>query len=211
MMTRDDWAVWRTRASSTAPSTDWSIGNRFFTPARHLAGGQDLADIVAGLDEGFTAAEAETGVTCRLIADMDRAFGRRRDWSWSSGWPSFGSRADWHRAGDRRGHGLDRARGRSGDVPSRLPGGSRRRVPATAHQGENSPATAVAAAIDVLGVDRVDHGFSILGDPELVARVAAMRIPLTVCPNSNVRIANVFARLEDHGTRSCERAGCSPR
>ena len=68
----------------------------------------------------------------------------------------------------------------------------------TAHQGENSPATAVAAAIDVLGVDRIDHGFSILGDPELVARVAAMRVPLTVCPNSNVRIANVFARLEDH-------------
>ena len=68
----------------------------------------------------------------------------------------------------------------------------------TAHQGENSPATAVAAAIDVFGVERVDHGFSILADPALVARVAEMRVPLTVCPNSNVRIANVFDRLEDH-------------
>ena len=47
----------------------------FFTPARHLADGQDLASIVAGLDEGLSAAEAETGARCFLIADMDRAFG----------------------------------------------------------------------------------------------------------------------------------------
>ena len=47
----------------------------FFTPARHLANGQDLAATVAGLDDGLAAAEAETGVTCLLIADMDRACG----------------------------------------------------------------------------------------------------------------------------------------
>jgi adenosine deaminase len=68
----------------------------------------------------------------------------------------------------------------------------------TAHQGENSPASAAAAAIEVLGVDRLDHGYSILSDPELVRRVAGERIPLTVCPNSNVRIANTFGRLEEH-------------
>ena len=55
-----------------------------------------------------------------------------------------------------------------------------------------------AAALDVLGVERLDHGYSILTDPDLVARVADDRIPLTVCPNSNVRIANSFDRLEDH-------------
>jgi adenosine deaminase len=47
----------------------------FFTPARNLAAGQSLADIVAGLDEGIAAAEAETGSTCLLIGGMDRAFG----------------------------------------------------------------------------------------------------------------------------------------
>ena len=36
----------------------------FFTPARHLAAGQDLADILAGLDDGLTAAEQETGARC---------------------------------------------------------------------------------------------------------------------------------------------------
>src|SRR5207344_3455273 len=47
----------------------------FFTPARHLAAGQDLAMIVAGIEDGIASAEAETGVRCRLIADIDRAFG----------------------------------------------------------------------------------------------------------------------------------------
>jgi hypothetical protein len=68
----------------------------------------------------------------------------------------------------------------------------------TAHQGENSPAATLAACIDVLGVERIDHGLSIVEDPELVGRVAAARIPVTVCPTSNVRSANTLERLEDH-------------
>src|SRR5439155_11694194 len=47
----------------------------FFTPARHLAAGQRLGDIVAGLEAGIAAAEAETGVQCFLIADIDKAYG----------------------------------------------------------------------------------------------------------------------------------------
>src|SRR5207244_4745576 len=47
----------------------------FFTPTRHLASGQRLADIVSGLTRGIEAAEAETGVRAALIADIDRSFG----------------------------------------------------------------------------------------------------------------------------------------
>ena len=88
LMTRDDWA--RLAYESVVDGAVHGLIHResFFTPVRHLAGGQDLADIVAGLDEGFVAAEAETGVTCRLIADMDRAFGPAAGCSWSSGSPS---------------------------------------------------------------------------------------------------------------------------
>jgi adenosine deaminase len=68
----------------------------------------------------------------------------------------------------------------------------------TGHQGENSPPSAIAVVVDVLGAERVDHGLSLVQDPELVRRFAAERIPLTVCPNSNIRIANAFSRLEDH-------------
>ena len=69
----------------------------------------------------------------------------------------------------------------------------------TAHQGENSPASAIATAVDVLGCERIDHGISIFGDPELVARFVDARIPLTVCPNANVRInPDVCASLAEH-------------
>jgi adenosine deaminase len=47
----------------------------FFTPTRHLQDGQQLADIVRGLDSGLEAAERQTGTRCRLIFDIDRAFG----------------------------------------------------------------------------------------------------------------------------------------
>lgn len=52
-------------------------------------------------------------------------------------------------------------------------------------------------ALDVLGVDRIDHGVRSLEDERLVARLAAEQVPLTVCPLSNVRL-RVIDDLADH-------------
>jgi adenosine deaminase len=68
----------------------------------------------------------------------------------------------------------------------------------TGHQGENSTAQQVAACLDVLGLERVDHGVPILDSAVLTARMVDDRIPITVCPTSNVVIARCFDRLEDH-------------
>ncbi|HXJ66556.1 MAG TPA: adenosine deaminase [Actinomycetota bacterium] len=199
LVTREDWA--RLGYESVVDGAAHGLVHResFFTPTRHLDAGQDLADIVAGLDEGLAAAEAETGATCLLIADMDRAFGPEK------GLAQVERLVDLRRSGAA---GFDRVIGvgmdstETGVDPTTYAaayeaaraGGFR----LTAHQGENSGPREVVAALDVLGVDRVDHGYSILADPDLVARVAGDRVPLTVCPNSNVRIANSFERLEDH-------------
>ena len=199
LVTRGDWT--RLAYESVVDGAAHGLIHResFFSPARHLESGQDLADIIAGLDEGMAAAEAETGATCFLIADMDRAFGP------AAGLEFVESLAELRRT---RVAGIDRVIGVGMDSTelgidpvSFLPAYEAARAAGfrlTAHQGENSPPSAIAACIEVLGVDRVDHGLSILGDPELVKRVAGSRIPLTVCPNSNVRIANAFERLEDH-------------
>ncbi len=196
---REDWA--RLAYESVIDGAEHGVVHReaFFTPARHLAGGQDLADIVAGLDEGLAAAEAETGATCRLIADMDRAFG-----------PAAGLelvellaalRSDAARGSERViGVGMDSTE-LGIDPMSYRPAFQSARAAGfrlTAHQGENSPASAIAVCIDELGVERVDHALPVMEDAELVARLARARIPLTVCPTSNIRIANAFARLEDH-------------
>jgi adenosine deaminase len=197
--TRNDWA--RLGYESVVDAAAHGVVHReaFFTPARHLAGGQDLAAIVAGLHEGIADAEAKTGVTCLLIADIDRAFGPTAGLELVEGLVEL-RRSD--AAGMDRviGVGMDSTE-RGIDPVSFRPAFEAAHAAGfrlTAHQGENSPAGAIAACIDVLGVERIDHGLSILEDPGLVSRVAAARIPLTVCPTSNVRIANAFERLEDH-------------
>jgi len=61
--------------------------------------------------------------------------------------------------------------------------------------------------IDELGAERIDHGVAIAEDRALMARVAAEGIPLTVCPRSNVVIANRFASLEEHPLLEMRDAG----
>ena len=57
-----------------------------------------------------------------------------------------------------------------------------------AHAGEEGPPSYIIEALDVLQVERIDHGVRALEDPALVARLRAERIPLTVCPFSNVKL-----------------------
>jgi adenosine deaminase len=66
-----------------------------------------------------------------------------------------------------------------------------------AHAGEEGPPDYVWQALDLLGVDRVDHGVRCMEDTALVARLVADQVPLTVCPLSNVRLG-VFETLADH-------------
>ena len=66
-----------------------------------------------------------------------------------------------------------------------------------AHAGEEGPPAYIESALDVLKVERIDHGVRCLEDPALVRRLAAARVPLTVCPLSNVKL-RVFDTLADH-------------
>ena len=58
----------------------------------------------------------------------------------------------------------------------------------TVHAGEEGPAAYVREALELLHVDRIDHGNACLADPDLVRDLAERRIPLTVCPLSNLRL-----------------------
>lgn len=66
-----------------------------------------------------------------------------------------------------------------------------------AHAGEEGPPDYVWGALDLLHVERIDHGNRALEDDELVARLVDEQMPLTVCPLSNVKLG-AFSRLEDH-------------
>ena len=66
-----------------------------------------------------------------------------------------------------------------------------------AHAGEEGGPEYVREALDVLGVERIDHGNRALEDPGLVARLRDEQVPLTVCPLSNVALKGV-RRIEEH-------------
>jgi len=75
-----------------------------------------------------------------------------------------------------------------------------------AHAGEEGPPEYIRSALDVLGVERIDHGVRSLEDPALVQRLVRERVPLTVCPLSNVKL-RVFDQLDDHNIARLLRAG----
>ena len=75
-----------------------------------------------------------------------------------------------------------------------------------AHAGEEGPPAYIHSALDVLKVERIDHGVRILEDAALTRRVAEAGIALTVCPLSNVKL-RVFDTLADHNVRQLLDAG----
>ncbi|ATQ75585.1 adenosine deaminase [Massilia violaceinigra] len=66
-----------------------------------------------------------------------------------------------------------------------------------AHAGEEGPPAYIETALDVLNVERIDHGVRCLESPELTARLAKEQIALTVCPLSNIKL-RVFGEMEAH-------------
>lgn len=75
-----------------------------------------------------------------------------------------------------------------------------------AHAGEEGPPEYITDALDLLEVKRIDHGVQALRDPALVERLVRERIPLTVCPLSNVKLC-VFPTLAQHNLKQLLDAG----
>jgi adenosine deaminase len=66
-----------------------------------------------------------------------------------------------------------------------------------AHAGEEGPPAYIESALDILHVERIDHGVACVQSPALMRRLAMLRMPLTVCPLSNVRLCGV-ASMSEH-------------
>jgi len=75
-----------------------------------------------------------------------------------------------------------------------------------AHAGEEGPPAYIWSALDVLQAERIDHGVQAVHDSALVQRLAAERVPLTVCPLSNLKLC-VFPDLAQHNLPQLLEAG----
>ncbi|MDW6093685.1 adenosine deaminase [Vibrio rhizosphaerae] len=75
-----------------------------------------------------------------------------------------------------------------------------------AHAGEEGPASNIDDALNILGVQRVDHGVRCVEDPQLVQQLVNTRMPLTVCPLSNIKLC-VFDNMAQHNIVELLRQG----
>jgi adenosine deaminase len=162
----------------------------FFDPQSHTARGVKLETVVQGI--GSALAEArQGGMTSHLIMCFLRD--RSADDAMATLEQSLAHRDVIFGVGldsAEVGHPPEKFR----DVFDVAAGAGLRAV---AHAGEEGPPEYIWQALDVLGAERIDHGVRCLEDRSLVHRLEADRIPLTVCPFSNVRL-RVVDTLEQH-------------
>lgn len=163
----------------------------FFDPQAHLARGVEMGTVVEGLWRALGASRENHGVSTRLILCF------LRDESAESAMATLDAAKPYL---DRiTGVGLDSAEvghppAKFREVYEAAAALGLRRV---AHAGEEGPPAYVVEALDVLGVERIDHGLRSVEDPALVERLVRERVPLTLCPLSNVRLRTVDT-LADH-------------
>ena len=157
----------------------------FFDPQAHVARGVPFEVVVDGLHAALSTSRERYGITTGLIMCF------LRDQSAGSAFEILKT-AESH-LGKIIAVGLDSAE--VGNPPSKFAAVYERArelgLRCVAHAGEEGPASYVRESLDVLKVERIDHGIRSLEDPELVERLRAERIPLTVCPFSNVRLRAV--------------------
>jgi adenosine deaminase len=163
----------------------------FFDPQTHTDRGIAMGVVIEGLLAGMAEAEAKHGLTAKLILcflrhlDEDAAFA------------TLTAAEPWL---DRiAGVGLDSSEvGHPPEKFARVFAAARAKgLKLVAHAGEEGPPDYVRQALDVLGIDRLDHGNRALEDPVLTARLAREGMTLTVCPLSNVKLCTV-ASIDEH-------------
>jgi adenosine deaminase len=172
----------------------------FFDPQTHTERGVPMREIIVGLAHACRRAHAELGISARLILCFLRHLSEEA------------ALATLEQALPYREHfigvGLDSSeRGHPPEKFARVFARCRELgLHLVAHAGEEGPPAYIRSALDVLKVERIDHGVRCLEDPALVQRLAAERMPLTVCPLSNVKLC-VFGSLAEHNLPALLDAG----
>jgi adenosine deaminase len=202
LVTADDFRRLTYEALEDAVAANVRYREMFFSPGFVMAMGVPVTTVWDGIRAGLADAHHDLDVRCRMILDVDKP----------SGPGPAAELVEFAGAQDR-----DQLIGVGGDSTERgvdhrafAPAFARAKalgLHRTFHAGEDGPADNIAAAVDDLGCERIDHGFRLLDDAALTRRIADARVPLTVCPISNVVIANVIDDVAQHPFARQRQAG----
>ena len=172
----------------------------FFDPQTHTARGVPMAAVIEGLSGACRRAEAELGISSALVLCFLRHL------SEEDAFATLEAALPWRE--HFIGVGLDSSE--MGHPPEKFERVFARcrelGLHVVAHAGEEGPPEYMWQAIDLLKVQRIDHGVAALQDPLLMAELAHTRLPLTVCPLSNLKLC-VVSDLRDHPLKKMLDAG----
>jgi len=172
----------------------------FFDPQTHTLRGVEFGTVMKGLMRAQRDARAGLGVSSGLIMCFLRHLTQE------SAFETLAAALPYRE--HILGVGLDS--GEAGNPPEKFAEVFRRCRElgwrAVAHAGEEGPAAYIWSALRALKAERIDHGVRCLEDPRLVAHLAEHRIPLTVCPLSNVML-KVYPAMKRHPLAELLRAG----
>lgn len=172
----------------------------FFDPQGHTARGVPFETAIEGIRRGLDIGLEETGVTSRLIMCFLRHLDEEDAFRTLEQAMPYRDRI--------AAVGLDSTE--QGHPPRKFERVFRKAREAgfltVAHAGEEGPPEYVREALDLLEVARIDHGNRALEDPALVRRLADERMPLTVCPLSNLKLCGV-TDMRDHPLKRMLDAG----
>jgi adenine deaminase len=163
----------------------------FFDPQTHTERGVPMAAVVQGLSRACRQAQQRLGISADLILCFLRHLSEEAALDTLQAALPYREHFI--------GVGLDSSeRGHPPEKFARVFARARELgLHAVAHAGEEGPPAYIWNALDVLHVQRIDHGVRCLEDAALTARLAAEQVPLTVCPLSNVKLC-VFGTLAEH-------------
>ena len=172
----------------------------FFDPQTHTERGVPIDAVILGLAHACRRAHAEWGLSATLILCFLRHL------SEDDALATLQAALPWRE--HFIGVGLDSSE--RGHPPEKFARAFERAralgLHVVAHAGEEGPPAYVESALDVLKVQRIDHGVRALESTALTARLARDRVPLTVCPLSNVKL-RVFPTLAEHNLPALLAAG----
>ena len=172
----------------------------FFDPQTHTARGVPMETVIKGLHHACQRAHQEFGLSAKLILCFLRHLSEEDAFATLEAALPFRHHFI--------GVGLDSSE--LGHPPAKF-----ERVFAkcrelglhvVAHAGEEGPPEYIRDALDLLQAERIDHGVQAVRDADLMKRLADLRVPLTVCPLSNIKLC-VFPTLAQHNLKSLLDAG----
>lgn len=164
----------------------------FFDPQAHTGRGVKYQHVVDGFIKGCRRAESELGMTTNLILCFLRHL------PVTEAAAAFGDAKDDLLSGRLAGIGLDSSEKGFPPGPWKVIYDQARdsSIKRTAHAGEEGPVEYIREALEMLDVQRVDHGIRLAQDDELMHEMARRKIMVTLCPLSNVRLQCVKAIAE---------------